>query len=242
MNVYLIDIENVNLELFLKSRKFTKDDKFCLVGNSNLKFNINVLKFFEDKEYKVYFFNDANKNYADKILFTILGSIIEKENLKNAKFYIVSNDNIFVNLDFTERLFGKKVENIKFSNSTSLVKTTPKNEPKKEIKKELSIDEIYKNNIEDIEILKESYPKNDEFHNALVKLFGMEIGKELYKISKNSVKQEDKNEAFYQQNRAKIDEILDQISGLKDTHNALVKEFGENGRELYMYLKNNNKL
>lgn len=240
MRVFLIDAENVNIEFFIKSNKFDKSDKFYIVGYSNLKFSIDVLKFLQDREFFVYEFKNPSENYADKVIFTILGYIMNEP--KFSHFYIVSNDNIFVNLGFTERLFGKKVENIKFSNSTSLVKTTPKNEPKKEIKKELSMDEIYKNNIEDIEILRESYPKNDEFHNALVKLFGMEIGKELYKISKNSVKQEDKNEAFYQQNRAKIDEILDQISGLKDTHNALVKEFGENGRELYIYLKEENKL
>ena len=46
MSIYLIDIENVNLELFLKSKNFEKTDKFYLVGNSNLKFSMSVLEFF----------------------------------------------------------------------------------------------------------------------------------------------------------------------------------------------------
>lgn len=46
MSIYLIDIENVNLELFLKSKKFEKTDKFYLVGNSNLKFSMSVFGVF----------------------------------------------------------------------------------------------------------------------------------------------------------------------------------------------------
>lgn len=45
MSIYLIDIENVNLELFLKSKNFEKTDKFYLVDNSNLKFSMFVLEF-----------------------------------------------------------------------------------------------------------------------------------------------------------------------------------------------------
>ena len=86
MSIYLIDIENVNLELFLKSKKFEKTDKFYLVGNSNLKFSMSVLEFFEDIEYKIYHFNSADKNYADKILFTILGSILNRPEYVNDKF------------------------------------------------------------------------------------------------------------------------------------------------------------
>ncbi|MCZ6134754.1 hypothetical protein [Campylobacter ureolyticus] len=56
MSIYLIDIENVNLELFLKSKNFEKTDKFYLVGNSNLKFSMFVLEFFEDVKYKIYHF------------------------------------------------------------------------------------------------------------------------------------------------------------------------------------------
>ncbi|QKF65265.1 hypothetical protein [Campylobacter corcagiensis] len=231
MRVFLIDAENVNIEFFIKSREFKKSDKFYIVVYNSLKFSIDVLKFLQDREFFVYEFKNPSENYADKIIFTILGYIMNDP--KFSHFYIVSNDHIFVNLGFTERLFGKKVENIKFSNSTSLVATKSSFEPKKA---EPNIDEIYKNNIEDIEILRQSYPKNDEFHNALVKLFGMDIGKNLYKISKNTTK--DKNEIFYQKNRAKIDEILKQNNNLKDTHNALVKEFGEVGKELYNYLKN----
>lgn len=188
MNVYLIDIENVNLELFLKSRKFTKDDKFCLVGNSNLKFNINVLKFFEDKEYKVYFFNDANKNYADKILFTILGSIIEKENLKNAKFYMVSNDNIFSELKYTENLFNTKVENIKFDNSQSTALTKIKDDKKEENIEKFDIENLCFNHQKEILSLRYSYDDLGEFHNELVKKFGMEIGKKIYKFMKENNK------------------------------------------------------
>lgn len=241
MRVFLIDAENVNIEFFIKSNKFDKSDKFYIVGYSNLKFSIDVLKFLQDREFFVYEFKNPSENYADKVIFTILGYIMNEP--KFSHFYIVSNDNIFVNLGFTERLFGKKVENIKFSNSTSLVKVTTKNSPKpQKTENEPNIDEIYKNNIEDIEILRQSHPKNDEFHNALVKLFGMEVGKRLYKISKNSNKQKDKSESFYQKNRVAIDEILKQNSTLEDTHNALVKEFGEDGREIYMYLKKENKL
>ena len=185
MNVFLIDIENVNLELFLKSREFNKSDKFCLVGNSNLKFNINVLKFLEDKEYRVYFFNDANKNYADKILFTILGSIINKEKFKDAKFYIVSNDGIFSELAYTQNLFNTKVENIKFDNSqtTALVKIK---EDKEETKKdELDIQSICLKNQKEILSLKYTYANLLDFHNALVQKFGMEVGKKIYKFMKD---------------------------------------------------------
>lgn len=258
MRVYLIDAENINLEMFIKSREFEIDDKFYLVGYSSLKFGIDVLKFLQDREYFVYKFDNPSDNYADKIIFTILGYIMNDS--KFSEFFIVSNDGIFVNLAYTEKFFGKRVENIKFSNSTSLVKATHKKEivevKKDEIKPNLqnplSIKEIYEKNIEDIEILRHSYPKNDEFHNSLVKLFGMEIGKELYKISKskntdeikinNTTKPKDKNELFYEKNRAKIDEILKENESLLDIHNNLLMEFGEDGKGLYKFLKESKKI
>lgn len=73
MRVFLIDAENVNFELFIKSREFKDDDAFYIVGNETLKFSLYTLKFLQDKRFKIYYFSGADKNYADKIIFTILG-------------------------------------------------------------------------------------------------------------------------------------------------------------------------
>ncbi|MCR8699143.1 hypothetical protein [Campylobacter ureolyticus] len=180
MSIYLIDIENVNLELFLKSKNFEKTDKFYLVGNSNLKFSMSVLEFFEDIEYKIYHFNSADKNYADKILFTILGSILNRPEYVNDKIYMVSNDNIFEELEYTENLFKKKVINLKFLNSTRKVLVKTNNNENLEIKN------IYEKNKFDIKNLSNSYKNNGDFHNALVKKYGMQIGKNIYKFMKDN--------------------------------------------------------
>ncbi|MCI6988220.1 MAG: hypothetical protein MR902_01430 [Campylobacter sp.] len=182
MRVFLIDAENVNFELFIKSREFKDDDAFYIVGNETLKFSLYTLKFLQDKRFKIYYFSGADKNYADKIIFTILGAVIGKDEFRRAKFYIVSNDSIFAFLDYTEILFDKKVENIKFTNSLNLT-------PAKLVSfnKEFDIKNIYKKYEIDIKALKSDNSQMGDLHNALVKKFGMQIGKELYKFIKSGI-------------------------------------------------------
>lgn len=183
MSVFLIDLENVNLELFLKSRKFSSQDKFYLVGISSLKFAASVLEFLADKEYKFYSFNDAKKDYADKIILTILGSLLEK--FKNENFFIVSNDGIFSELDFTKNIFSKKVENIKFNNHTT--KETPVLKPQTETENK-NIEILYNKNLAKIDEIWNKYKNFRDFHNNLVKEFGLEMGKNLYKFAKTTKK------------------------------------------------------
>ncbi|MCZ6133466.1 hypothetical protein O6B42_06165 [Campylobacter ureolyticus] len=231
MSIYLIDIENVNLELFLKSKKFEKTDKFYLVGNSNLKFSMFVLEFFEDIEYKIYHFNSADKNYADKILFTILGSILNRPKCVNDKIYMVSNDNIFSSLKYTKKLFNKNVENIKFNNSTSLV-------PAK--KKDLivvkdTIDNLYRLNREKIKKILINTDKNLDFHNGLVKEFGKD-GIELYRFIKNYDSSFDPM-IFYIQKRLDIDIIIQAYKYEKEIKYFLVDRFFNDGEKLFEFLK-----
>ncbi|MCZ6162039.1 hypothetical protein [Campylobacter ureolyticus] len=247
MSIYLIDIENVNLELFLKSKNFEKTDKFYLVGNSNLKFSMFVLEFFEDVKYKIYHFNSADKNYADKnyadknyadknyadkILFTILGSILNRPKYVNDKIYMVSNDSIFSSLKYTKKLFNKNVENIKFNNSTSLV-------PEK--KKDLivvkdTIDNLYRINKEKIKKILIKTDKNSDFHNGLVKEFGKDDGIELYRFIKNYDSGFDPM-IFYVQKRLDIDIIIQAHKDEKDIKYFLVDKFFNDGEKLFEFLK-----
>lgn len=85
-------------------------------------------------------------------------------------------------MDYTEILFDKKVENIKFTNSLNLT-------PAKLVSfnKEFDIKNIYKKYEIDIKALKSDNPQMGDLHNALVKKFGMQIGKELYKFIKSGI-------------------------------------------------------
>ncbi len=233
MNIYLIDIENVNLELFLKSKKFEKTDKFYLVGNSNLKFSMSVLEFFEDIEYKIYHFNSADKNYADKILFTILGSILNRPEYVNDKIYMVSNDNIFSSLRYTKKLFNKNVENIKFDNSTSLVPVKKKD--LMIVKDDATIDNLYRINKEKIKKILIKTDKNSDFHNELVKEFNKD-GIELYRFIKNYDSSFDPM-IFYVQKRLDIDIIIQAYKDEKDIKYFLVDKFFNDGEKLFEFLK-----
>ena len=120
MRAFLIDAENVNIEQFFSISGFEKDDKFYIIGNTTLKFSTKILQFLQEHKYKIYTFDTPRKDYADKMIFTILGAILNDDEIH--EFLIISNDKIFENLDFVGEIFNKKIKNIKLHQKSSVIK------------------------------------------------------------------------------------------------------------------------
>ena len=88
MRAFLIDAENVNIEQFFSISGFEKDDKFYIIGNTTLKFSTKILQFLQEHKYKIYTFDTPRKDYADKMIFTILGAILNDDEIH--EFLIIS--------------------------------------------------------------------------------------------------------------------------------------------------------
>ncbi|EPQ8112919.1 PIN domain-containing protein [Campylobacter upsaliensis] len=109
MKAYLIDAENVSPHNFFKNYKFKKEEKniFYIVGNSHLHFNTRCLKILSKTKYEIFTFDHPSKDYADKIILTLLGILATKKKITD--IYIISNDKIFENLEYMYEFFGKKI-------------------------------------------------------------------------------------------------------------------------------------
>ena len=180
MRAFLIDSENVNFDNFIKQKRFKKSDNFFIVGNATLKFSLMVLEFLQDKKVKFYDFNEPSKDYADKIILTLLGYLLAQKRFK--KCFIVSNDNIFSKLNFTKDYFGKKVKIIKINNEHT---------PKLLSKTDYHI-QLFDKNQDFIKDLREQSKNLGEFHRALQKHFKIH-GTAIY----HYLKTEHKDEFFY---------------------------------------------
>lgn len=177
MRAFLIDSENVNFDNFIKRKKFKKNDNFFIVGNTTLKFSLMVLEFLQDKNVKFYDFNEPSKDYADKIILTLLGYLLAQKKFK--KCFIVSNDNIFSKLNFTREIFGKKVKILKVMNEHL---------PKIALKTDYHI-QLFDKNAEFIRELRAQSANLGDFHRALQKHFKIH-GTLIYKYLKDNYKDE----------------------------------------------------
>lgn len=120
LRVFLIDAENVNLHTFIKNTSFKKDDKFYIVGNSTLKYSLSCLDFLRQRKVKIYDFNEPSKDYADKVILSLIGKFLSKKKVK--KCIIVSNDNIFENLNFVKEIYKKEVKILKMNDKENAKK------------------------------------------------------------------------------------------------------------------------
>ena len=177
MRAFLIDSENVNFDNFIKSQKFKKKDTFFIVGNATLKFSLLALEFLQQRRVKFYDFNEPSKDYADKIILTLLGFLLAQKDFK--KCFIVSNDNIFSKLNFTQEFFGKRVRIIKINNEHT---------PKIASKTDYHI-QLFEKNAEFIRDLRLKSRNLGEFHRALQKHFKIH-GTLIYKYLKDYHKEE----------------------------------------------------
>ena len=177
MRAFLIDSENVNFDNFIKRKRFKKNDNFFLVGNTTLKFSLMTLEFLQDKNVKFYDFNEPSKDYADKIILTLLGFLLAQKKFK--KCFIVSNDNIFSKLNFTQEIFGKKVK---------ILKITNEHLPKIALKSDYHI-QLFEKNAEFIRNLRAQSVNLGDFHRALQKHFKIH-GTLIYKYLKDNHKDE----------------------------------------------------
>lgn len=177
MRSFLIDSENVNFDNFIKQNKFKRKDNFFIVGNATLKFSLMTLEFLQDKKVKFYDFNEPSKDYADKIILTLLGFLLAQKKFK--KCFIVSNDNIFSKLNFTYDFFGKKVKILKINNEHS---------PKLLTKPDYHI-QLFEKNADFIKNLHSQSKNLGEFHRALQKHFKIH-GTLIYKYLKDTHKEE----------------------------------------------------
>lgn len=109
LKAYLIDAENVSPHNFFKKYKFKKDEKniFYIVGNSHLHFDTRSLKVLSKTKYEIFTFDHPSKDYADKIILTLLGILATKKKITD--IYIISNDKIFENLEYMYEFFGKEI-------------------------------------------------------------------------------------------------------------------------------------
>ena len=188
MRVFFIDAENVNLDIFFASKNFKKKDKFFLVSNSNIRFGYESLKFLCKKKFEIYDFDTPSKDYADKIILSLLGAISKDKKIK--KSFVVSNDKIFEQLDYVERFFGKKIILLKFdtqTTSTKLIKTKQKN---------IKIKDFFLQNEKQIMDIKALSRDKNEFYTMLTKTFRANnegakiyqfIKKEKYEILENFI-------------------------------------------------------
>ena len=177
MRAFLIDSENVNFDNFIKSQKFKKKDTFFIVGNATLKFSLMALEFLQQRRVKFYDFNEPSKDYADKIILTLLGFLLAQKHFN--KCFIVSNDNIFSKLNFTQEFFGKRVRIIKINNEHT---------PKIASKTDYHI-QLFEKNAEFIRDLRLKSRNLGEFHRALQKHFKIH-GTLIYKYLKDYHKEE----------------------------------------------------
>lgn len=177
MRAFLIDSENVNFDNFIKQNKFKRKDTFFIVGNATLKFSLMTLEFLQDKRVKFYDFNEPSKDYADKIILTLLGFLLAQKKFK--KCFIVSNDNIFSKLNFTYDFFGKKVKILKINNEHSTKLLT---------KPDYHI-QLFEKNADFIKNLHAQSKNLGEFHRALQKHFKIH-GTLIYKYLKDTHKEE----------------------------------------------------
>lgn len=177
MRAFLIDSENVNFDNFIKTNKFKKKDHFYIVGNATLKFSLFALKFLQGRKVKFYDFNEPSKDYADKIILTLLGFLSAKKKFK--KCLIVSNDNIFAKHDFTRNFFGGAVKVIKINNEQN---------PKITLKSDYHI-LLYEKNEAFIRTLHAQSKNLGEFHCALQKHYKIH-GTLIYKFLKENRKDE----------------------------------------------------
>ena len=177
MRAFLIDSENVNFDNFIKSQKFKKKDTFFIVGNATLKFSLMALEFLQQRHVKFYDFNEPSKDYADKIILTLLGFLLAQKHFN--KCFIVSNDNIFSKLNFTQEFFGKRVRIIKINNEHT---------PKIASKTDYHI-QLFEKNAEFIRDLRLKSRNLGEFHRALQKHFKIH-GTLIYKYLKDYHKEE----------------------------------------------------
>lgn len=177
MRVFLIDSENINFDNFIKSTNFKKKDHFYIVGNATLKFSLFTLEFLQKrKKVKFISFNEPSKDYADKIILTMLGFLLAKKKFK--KCIIISNDNIFSKLDFTDKFAKKEVQILKVDNN----KITPAKE------QEYHID-LFKKNQDLITSLRQQSKTLHEFHAALQKHFKIH-GTLIYRYLKQNYAEE----------------------------------------------------
>ena len=177
MRAFLIDSENVNFDNFIRSQKFKKKDNFFIVGNATLKFSLMALEFLHKRRVKFYNFNEVSKDYADKIILTLLGFLLAQKKLE--KCFIVSNDNIFNKLGFTEEFFGKKIRIIKINNEQA---------PRLDVKPDYHI-QLFDDNVEFIKELRLKSRNLGEFHRALQRHFKIH-GTSIYHYLKNTHKEE----------------------------------------------------
>lgn len=177
MRAFLIDSENVNFDNFIKQSKFKPKDCFFIVGNATLKFSLMALEFLQDKKVKFYDFNEPSKDYADKIILTLLGFLLAQKKYK--KCFIVSNDNIFSKLNFTRDFFGKKVKILKINNEHNA---------KLPIKPDYHI-QLFEKNAEFIKDLHAKSKNLGDFHRVLQKHFKIH-GTLIYKYLKDTHKEE----------------------------------------------------
>ncbi|TQR27240.1 hypothetical protein [Campylobacter sp. MIT 97-5078] len=185
MRAYLIDAENINFDSFIKQKSFKKKDYFYIIGNSTLKFSLFTLRFLQNKKLKIYDFNECSKDYADKIILSLLGFLLAKKKIK--KCFIVSNDKIFSRLDFTKELYKKRVKIL-----------SPSNDKIKKIQESAYHIELFEKNERLIKNLREESVDLGEFHRLLQKHFKIH-GTLIYKYLK-----QEKNEEFFTLKKTKL--------------------------------------
>ncbi|TKX29274.1 hypothetical protein CQA38_04125 [Campylobacter sp. MIT 12-5580] len=198
MRAFLIDAENVNFDNFITQRSFKKKDHFYIIGNSTLKFSLFTLRFLQDKKLKIYDFNECSKDYADKIILSLLGFLLAKKKFK--KCFIVSNDKIFSRLDFTKELYKKHVKIL-----------SPSNDKIKKIQESAYHIELFEKNERLIKDLREESVNLGEFHRLLQKHFKIH-GTLIYKYLK-----QEKNEEFFTLKKSKL--LLEKPHSSKELQN-----------------------
>ncbi len=199
LRVFLIDAENVNLHTFIKNTQFKKDDKFYIVGNSTLKFSLSCLDFLKERKVKIYDFNEPSKDYADKIILSLLGKFLSKKKVK--KCLIVSNDNIFENLHFVKDIYKKEVKILKM------------NEQGK--KKSYHI-ALFEKNQEQISQLRQKSKDLGEFHRKLQKAYKIH-GTLIYRHLKQNYAEEF---LFINKDNIEVKNLLEK----KETQNSLIND------------------
>lgn len=215
MRAFLIDSENVNFDNFIKANKFKKKDHFYIVGNATLKFSLFALKFLQGRKVKFYDFNEPSKDYADKIILTLLGFLLAQKKFK--KCLIVSNDNIFAKHNFTRDFFGNAVKIVKINNEQS---------PKITLKSDYHI-QLYEKNEAFIKNLHAQSRNLGDFHRALQKHYKIH-GTLIYKY----LKENRKDEYFTPQKRSQVPQLAHspRLLMLKNERNFRenLGKFGEN--------------
>lgn len=228
MRAFLIDAENVNLCTFLQTLNFSKNDKFYIFGNDKLKFGSETLKILQTKFYKFYTFKKPSPNYADKMIFVVLGTLLNDDLID--KIFIVSKDKIFEKLDFLTQMSKKTIQNLPFEFKEKNDKT--------------EIENFYKSKILEIEKLKKIAKNGKDFGEILAKFYGKNLGKNLADFLQNGGKIKT---AKFGEIKLNMDflSICENIILLRknftnnaEFHNELVKNYKDEGKEIYKIMKN----